>query len=108
MKNFIEVNGVEEDSKYLVNINNIAKVYPINNKDKKVIDRIFKDDKWSVLMEFLDDEETKSKLNDMSNNMLNANAVIVLTCNGSDKSDNSIFALDTYDEIKIKIENALY
>lgn len=107
MKNFIEVNGVEENSKYLVNINNIAKVYPINDGDKKILDSVFKDDKWDLLMEFIGDDETKSKLNDMSNNMLNANTVIILTNNSSDKSDNNIFALETFDEIKVKIENAL-
>ena len=106
MKNFIEVNGVEECSKYLVNINNIAKVYPVNNGDKKILDSVFKDDKWDMLMEFISDDATKSKLNDMTNNMLNANTIIILTCNGADKSDNNIFALDTFDEIKVKIENA--
>ena len=107
MKNFIEVNGVEENSKYLVNINNIAKVYPINDGDKKILDSVYKDDKWNMLLEFIGDDETKSKLNDMSNNMLNANTVIILTSNSSDKSDNSIFAIETFDEIKVKIENAL-
>ena len=98
MKNFIEVNGVEENSKYLVNINNIAKVYPINDGDKKILDSVYKDDKWNMLLEFIGDDETKSKLNDMSNNMLNANTVIILTSNSSDKSDNSIFAIETFDD----------
>ena len=106
MKNFIEVNGVEEGSKYLVNINNISKVYPINDEDKKILNGVFKDDKWDLLMEFISDDETKSKLNDMTNNMVNANTIIILTTGSNDKSDNNIFALETFDEIKVKIENA--
>ena len=106
MKNFIEVNGVEENSKYLVNINNIAKVYPINDGDKKVIDSIFKDDKWDLLMEFIGDNETKSKLDQTLDEISKAKTVIVLV-NVGEKSDGNIYTIETFDEIKVKIENAL-
>lgn len=106
MKNFIEVNGVEEGSKYLVNINNIAKVYPINDDDKKVIDSVYKDDKWNMLLEFIGDDDIKSKLDQTLDNITKAKTVIVLV-NVGEKSDGNTYTTETFDEIKVKIENAL-
>lgn len=106
MKNFIEVNGVEENSKYLVNINNIAKVYPINDDDKEVIDSVYKDDKWNMLLEFIGDDKTKDKLNQTLDEIAKAKTVIVLL-NVGEKSDGNVYTTETFDEIKVKIENAL-
>lgn len=105
MKNFIEVNGVEENSKYLVNINNIAKVYPINDDDKEVIDSVYKDDKWNMLLEFIGNDEIKGKLNQTLDEISKAKTVIVLV-NVGEKSDGNVYTIETFDEIKVKLENA--
>lgn len=89
MKNFIEVDGVEEDSVYAININHISKFYPVRESDKDVVNDFSKD--------------SKEKMNNMIEDINKANCIIEL--NILNKEDALVFTTNTYNEIVMKIEN---
>lgn len=106
MKNFIEVDGVEEDSVYAININHISKFYPVRESDKDVVNDFSKDSKMKALMIFADDD-SKEKMNNMIEDINKANCIIELNIlNILNKEDALVFTTNTYNEIVMKIENA--
>lgn len=103
MKNFIEVNGVEEGSIYAINVNHISKFYPVKKVDKDFVEDYFNSKGLSSLILFADDN-LKEKMDKTKNDILNANCIIEMVA--IDKESNVVCTPDTYEQVKIKIFNA--
>lgn len=103
MKNFIEVNGVEEGSIYAINVNHISKFYPIEKADKNFVEDYFNSKGLSSLMIFADDD-MKKRMNDRKEDLMKSNCIIEMVA--IDKESNVVCTTDTYEEVKIKIFNA--
>lgn len=103
MKNFIEVDGVEEDSVYAININHISKFYPVRESDRDTVNEIYNNDKVDLLMSLVNDD-AQEKMNNMIEDINKANCIIEL--NILNKEDALVFTTNTYNEIVCKIENA--
>ena len=103
MKNFIEVMGVDEKSIYAININNICRFYPVGTNDKDFVKAFYNDEKINLLSSIVS-EDVQKTINDTRNSIEKANCIIEL--NTSNDEDRIVYTIDTYFDIKMKIENA--
>lgn len=105
MKNFIEVHSMDDDVR-LININTICEVCNITEENKETIETIL-DDPAISFMYTIAGAEARSELSKLTNSMQNGSCMITLTIKNSSGKPKMIFTKETYDEIKILIENAL-
>ena len=106
MKNFIEVMGVNEKFNYAININSICRFYPIDTDDKDFIKTLYDDKKINQLSSLVSEDALKS-INDTRNSIEKANCIIELNIlNTLNDEAHIVYTTNTYDEIKMKIENA--
>ena len=103
MKNFIEVISVDEKSTYAININNICRFYAVGTDDKDFVKALYEDEKINLLSSIVSEDIRKS-MNDTKNSLEKANCIIEL--NTSNENDRIVYTIDTYLDIKMKIENA--
>ena len=103
MKNFIEVMSVDEKSIHAININNICRFYSVDIDDKDFVKAFYENEKINLLSSIVGEDIQKS-INDTKNSLIKANSIIEL--NTSYNDDHIVYTINTYDEIKKKIEDA--